>query len=343
MALRDILGHSKQILQLRGVIKSGHVPHAYLFSGVEGVGKRLLAENFARILNCQNPVNPQEALDSCDECVSCKKIINRTHPDVKLIEPDEEYIKVEQLRDVLRDVSFKPYEGRWKIFIFDNAESLLPAAANLFLKTLEEPNQRTLFILISSRPELLLPTVISRCQRIRFGGIPSNIIFDVLKRELKLSDEETRFYALASEGSIGRGKSLLAGELKNISESYLTEIHKFVFSADLDSSSGVEQLFSLTEKLSQNKESLPLIMELIRLWYRDLIIWKGTGEEKFLLNRSHLKEIKQQTSKISIEELFRRVDIVEKMNIAFDYNTNKQLTLDTMFVESLASREARCL
>lgn len=342
MALKDILGHSKQISQLRGAIKSGRVPHAYLFSGVEGTGKRLLAENIAMVLNCQSPVNPQEELDACDKCISCRKIINRTHPDVRVVEPESEYIKVEQLRDVLRDVSFKPYEGRWKIFIFDKAESLLIAAANLFLKTLEEPTQRTLFILVTSKPEILLPTVVSRCQRVRFGGIPSNLIFDVLKKELNLNDDETRFYSLASEGSIGRGKSLLAGDLKKISENYLSEINKFIFSADIDSSSGVEELFSLTDKLSQEKESLPLIVELMRSWYRDLIIWKSTGEETFLLNKSHLAEIQQNSARVSFEELFRRVDVVEKMNSAIDYNANKQLILDNMLIKSLDSKEARC-
>lgn len=342
MALKNILGHSKQISQLREAIKSGRVPHAYLFSGVEGVGKRLLAENISRVLNCQNPVNPQEALDTCDECVSCRKIINKTHPDVKIISPDGENIKIEQLKCVLRDVSFKPYEGRWKVFIFDKADLLLPAAANLFLKTLEEPTARTLFILVSSRPELLLPTIVSRCQRVRFGGIPSNILFDLLKKEFKLNDDDTRFYAIASEGSIGRSFSLIAGDLKRVTETYLSEINKFVFSADVDSSSGIEELFSLSEKLSLDKESLPLIMELISSWYRDLIIWKETGEDKFLLNRAHLNEIRHQASKISQEELFRRVDIIDKTLLSLNSNANKQLSIDTMFIETLDTGEARC-
>ena len=109
MALKNILGHSKQISQLRSAIQSGRVPHAYLFSGVEGVGKRLVAENIAKVFNCHNPIDPQSSLDACDECISCKKITNRTHPDVRIIEPDGENIKTEQLREVLRAGSFKPY------------------------------------------------------------------------------------------------------------------------------------------------------------------------------------------------------------------------------------------
>lgn len=342
MALKDIFGHSRQIAQLRRAIQSGRVPHAYLFSGVEGVGKRLVAENIAKVFNCHNPVDPQNNLDACDECASCKKIRNKTHPDVRIVEPDGENIKVEQLRDVLRDVSFKPYEGRWKVFIFDRAESLLPATANLFLKTLEEPTKRTLFILISSKKELLLPTIVSRCQNVKFGGIPLNQLSDILKKEFKLSDEEAGFYALAAEGSIGRGTSLVTGEWKKASETYLETIQKFLSSADLDSATGIEALFSLSEKLAQDKEHLPLILELISSWYRDIIVWKESGENTYLLNKSSFHEIKQEATKLPIEELFRRVDRLEELKISLEYNTNKQLALDNFFIKSLETRESQC-
>lgn len=345
MALKNIIGHTKQIAQLRRAIQSGRVPNAYLFFGAGGVGKSLVAENIAKILNCQNPTNPQTELDACEECNSCKKISNKTHPDVRIVEPDGEHIKVEQLRDVLRGVSFKPYEGRWKIVIFDKAEMLLPSAGNLFLKTLEEPTNRTLFILLSSRQELLLPTIVSRCQRVRFGGLPSSFISDILKKEFKLEDEDARFYSLMAEGSISRGKSMVAGDWKKNSENYLASIQKFVFSADIDSSSGVEQLFSLCEKLSQEKETLPLILDLLRSWYRDLIIWSATNESSYLLHKGSINEIKNQSTQVTINELYRRLDLIEKASTALEFNANKQLALENMFIESLDfnSGATRCL
>ncbi|MFC2075253.1 DNA polymerase III subunit delta' [Bdellovibrionota bacterium] len=335
MALENIRGHSKQVNLLRAAIQHGRIPHAYLFTGLEGVGKRLLAENLAKVLNCQNPIDPEGKLDACNECSACKKIDNKTHPDVQFIEPDGQFIKIDQLRDLFKAVSFKPYEGRWKVFLIDQAETLNPTTANALLKTLEEPTKRTLFILISGRPHLMLPTIISRCQRIRFGAIPYKDLFNILLKK-GLKTEDATFYSNIAEGSVGKALSLAGGELKNIAATKLEPLSMFLSKTKFSGPETVEELFELSKELLEEKGQLPLIIDVLRSWYRDLIIWKATSDESLIIHQKRASVISKQASSVSTKELFRRLDLIEQLSIDIDHNANKQLAVEQMLISSVA-------
>jgi len=335
MALENILGHGKQIELLRQAIQHGRVPHAYLFVGVEGSGKRLVAENLAKVLNCQNPVNPEDKLDACDECSACKKIANGTHPDVHLVEADGKYIKTEQLRDVLKAVSYKPYEGRWKIFLINDAERLHPHSANILLKTLEEPTDRTLFVLLTAYPNLLPSTILSRCQQVRFGGIPESLLVDAIREKTELDEDEAKFYAQLAEGSLGRALSLIEGELRTVADTHLKPLTQFLSRVNLDEKDGVEALFELAGSLVREKEELPLILELLRSWYRDLIMWQATKDSGLLIHRRHQDLITQHAESFSREELFRRLELVDKLTLDLAQNANKQLAVEQMLMSSV--------
>ena len=169
-------------------LSRNRVPSAYLFAGESGIGKKFAALNFAKALNCLNPVtragdpgNPElhtqdpelktlnsEPLDACDECTSCKKIDATTHPDIVLVTPEKGEIRVGEIRAVEDALSFKPFEGRRKVVIIDEADAMNQAAANAFLKTLEEPPDESLLILIAAHPDMLPETIRSRCCRLNF-------------------------------------------------------------------------------------------------------------------------------------------------------------------------------
>lgn len=164
MAFKDITGQDRAIGFFRNVVSSNRLAHAYLFLGPEGVGKTLLAKNLAKFVNCENPSG-----DCCDNCASCRKTDNNNHPDVHWIEPERtKNISIEEVRLLRKEVSLKAYEGRYKVFIILEADSMTMEAANSLLKVLEEPPEASLIILISTNISGILPTITSRCQLIKF-------------------------------------------------------------------------------------------------------------------------------------------------------------------------------
>ncbi|HDK41429.1 MAG TPA: DNA polymerase III subunit delta', partial [Nitrospirae bacterium] len=200
MALKQVIGQERALKILRRCIAKNRIAHAYLFAGEDGIGKKLTAVNFAKTLNCRN--NADDSLftagekeksaveaDSCDNCSSCVKIDKRSHPDVFFIAPENGQIKVNAIRRLEESLSYKAFEGNWKIAVIDGAETLNQSAANAFLKTLEEPPGRSVLVLISSMPELVPLTVRSRCQRINFSPLPLKKMGELL--EHGLSTERT--------------------------------------------------------------------------------------------------------------------------------------------------------
>lgn len=166
---KDIPGHSRIKDLLRDYCTSGKVPHALLFAGPAGLGKTAVAVEFFRAMNCAMGRG-----DACGTCSSCLKAMSSAHPDLVVVNPEARWIKVDDIREILADIGLKPYEARVKCILIEPAESLNTESANALLKTLEEPPDHTVIMLVSHRPKLLLPTVVSRCQHIRFSGEEGN-------------------------------------------------------------------------------------------------------------------------------------------------------------------------
>src|SRR5262245_13516656 len=166
MPFRDITGHRLLLDLLARSIERGTLPPSLIFEGPAGAGKRATAVAVAQALNCMQP-----GPDACGECVACRKIARGVHPDVLIVEPgDSGSIKIEQVREIADRANYRPFEGRRRVIIIDDADALVAAAQNALLKTLEEPPPASVFILATSRPDVLLPTVRSRCIRLRFAA-----------------------------------------------------------------------------------------------------------------------------------------------------------------------------
>ncbi|MBI3491195.1 MAG: DNA polymerase III subunit delta' [Acidobacteria bacterium] len=215
MPFRDIVGHVRLVDLLARSIAGGTLPPSLLLTGPDGVGKKLTAVAAAQALNCLEPRtrNPEPGTDSCGKCPACTRIARGVHPDVLILEPgDSGAIKIDQVRDLVDRAAYRPFEGRRRVVIIDDADTLLPAAQHALLKTLEEPPSSSVFLLVTSRPDVLLPTVRSRCPQLRFRPLAASDIATALIQRCQ-SDREARAVAANADGSLRRALEASAGDL----------------------------------------------------------------------------------------------------------------------------------
>ena len=212
MSFRDVVGHRRLVDLLSRAVARDSLPPSLILAGPSGVGKKRAAVAVAQALNCLSPRSGKD-FDSCGTCPACTRIARGVHPDVLIVEPgDSGSIKVDQVRDVVDRANYRPFDGKRRVVIIDDADALVPSAQNALLKTLEEPPASSVFMLVTSRPDLLLPTVVSRCPRLRFRALDDADVVAVLKSMGK-SETEARAAAVSADGSISRALDASTGEL----------------------------------------------------------------------------------------------------------------------------------
>jgi DNA polymerase-3 subunit delta' len=329
MFFANIIGHEFQKEVLLRASREGRVSHAYLFSGPDGIGKKLIAIEFGKILNC---LQENSNRGHCD-CNSCKKIEKGIHPDVFLVEHKGiKDIKVDQIREEVEErLFFRPFEGRFKLAIVDDAHRMNPNAQSAFLKTLEEPPSDSVIVLISSQPQAFLPTIRSRCQSVEFKPLPQDVIVDEIKRRTDLSPDECIMASRLSGGSLGRAldldKNLLSQrreiimKLSSISPDCASEVLGFVDSILKSSGSG-------------EVENLMLIFDIISLWLRDIVLMKiGFGEDS-LSNRDLISVTRKLAERQSIDNILDKIKFLEKAWYAiFHGNANKQIAIENLVLK----------
>ncbi|MDY6856004.1 MAG: DNA polymerase III subunit delta' [Thermodesulfobacteriota bacterium] len=321
MSFREIPGQERQIEIIKNAIKNDRVPHAYLFIGEYGIGKRLTALTMAKALNCSSKFD-----DSCDICRACRKIDKGNHPDITVLEPKGTYVKINQIRELQRSLQYKPYEGRKRVCIIPDAEKLTLEAKNALLKTLEEPPSDTILLLISASPHLLLSTINSRCQRLKFQPLTPNVIANVIKEKFK-KDESTAL----------KIASLAGGSLKNayemVEKSTLEYRDRLIQKLNTLSFDNIDRIFEFAEELSKKKDELIRILDLLKMWFRDLLVFKEGFCVDRLKNQDFLKEIKWHEKRFATADLLEKIRIINDAQSALLMNSNKRLTLEVMFLK----------
>ena len=318
MSFKDICGQEKQIAFLRGAMEKGRLSHAYLFFGMRGVGKKTTAEVFARALNCRDG-----RLDACDECPSCLKIGNGNHPDVLILQRSGQFIRIQEIRDIQNQMRFKPFEGGTRVFIIVDAESMNIAAANALLKTLEEPSSSNILILVSSRPHQLPMTVLSRCQQLRFGPLSREEIAGYLTAKLNLERQEADVLAASAEGSIGK-----AVEMHRDSELKVRDA--IVEGISMCRKEDPVAILSMVDVLGKEREDVLKGLDILRTWYRDVLVYGQTGEEDRLVHRNHLEKVKSCAGRMPVSDVLKNIEALNHAAGAIERNANKQLTLETL-------------
>lgn len=320
MCFTDILGQGWAISLLRRTIETNRIPHALVFTGPKGVGRFLTATTVAKALNCLGDVQG----DCCDRCLSCTKIAKGVHPDVHLLAPEGSSLKIDQVRGLNQEVTLRPYEGRRKVFILDQAETMTEQAQNALLKTLEEPPGRAVLVLIAPEVSALLPTLASRCSQIRFGPLPENVVAARLQEE-GCDDTESHFLASLAGGSLGRAQELRTSPLQ--------EIRGLVEETFALPTGKILPVLDLAERVVRQKETLSLFLEALLAWCRDLTVSKVTHREALLVYRNRGPALRRQSEGLALGQLLAMYHTVKQTIDGLGRYANPRLSLEVMFLK----------
>jgi DNA polymerase-3 subunit delta' len=323
MSFKDVLGHERPVKFLQRAIQNDKVVHSYLFVGNEGIGKKWAATQFAKALNCLEKT--AEEGDACDRCPSCKKIDHHLHPDVLIIEPEGQTLKVDLVRQMQKDLAYRPYEGQRRVCILDAADRMAPNMSNTLLKTLEEPPLHTVIILLANNPRRLLPTILSRCQLIHFHPLHIPLVSNWLMEQKGFNEEEAHLLASLSEGSPGKALEI-RGEIEQIPRDEL--LIDFVGLKSIP----LERKVSWAESLSSSRENLILILEVAKTLLRDLVIRKILSDRSKLIHSDLLQVIEVLASKWDLSSLLNRMEVLHQTILAIRSNANMALALEAMML-----------
>ena len=327
MPFLDLIGHERPTAILKASILHDRVAHAYLFFGEDRIGKRLAALRFAQAINCEIDYGPGGP-DACGACRSCRQIEARTHPDFLLIEPDQEQanpqIKIEQIRELEQQLVYHPLVGRRKVCLIDEADRMTPGAANALLKTLEEPPDHSLLLLITSRPSALLATVRSRCQGIRFVAPARADVETALKTTRRIPPADAGFLAMVTQGRIGQAleTDLAATRVQQDEFSTLTSAKSL---------HSVGTLLTAAEALYRSDRA-PEALEWIVRWIRDLILVSVGADPDHLLNRDRLPQLEEAGRGLRPDALLDLLADIETIQQAATRNVNLQMALETILL-----------
>ncbi len=315
MPFAGILGQDSCIAVLGRSLATGRIAHAYLFDGIEGCGKKKTALAFIEAVFCGQSAG-------CGHCPSCRRIACMQHPDLHLVEPDGGYIKIDQIRELQRDLSFRPFEAPKKACIIDAVDRLNPAAGNALLKTLEEPPGNALLILITANPGSVLPTILSRCQRLHFAALPEATIATLL-RENGTEPEAARLVAALAGGSMR--KAIEIGE-----DTALQERKSFLERISSLSLDDITPLFAIAEELAGDKENALELLELLTAFLRDALLLHGGSTE--VVNSDLLPLLERETTCFSGGHIMERISHVAETRRAILSNVNPRLALEVLFM-----------
>ncbi len=323
MSFKNVLGHSRPIELLKRAIQKEKIAHSYLFLGNEGIGKKRVAVQFAKALNCLK--GEAERGDACDQCLSCKKMDDLLHPDLLILEPEGQTIKADQVRQMQRDLAYRPYEGKYRVCILTAADRMAPNMSNILLKTLEEPPFHTVIVLLANHPKLLLPTILSRCQMIRFNALPVSMVARWLMEHKGLKEEEAHLLASLSEGSPGKAQEIN----EEISHVPREELLKDLLGLK---SLSMEQMENWLESFPSQREDLLLILEVTKTLLRDLVVVKAVKETPRLIHSDLSQTIKETAINWSLSSLLKRLEVLHRTALAIRANANTKLALEAMML-----------
>ena len=319
----DIIGHDDIIRHLKNAIETGKVSHSYIFTGEPGSGKKLLAGTFAAALQCESGES-----EPCMTCDSCKKVIGKNHPDIITVTHEKPgSISIDEVREqVVHDVDIKPYCSPYKIYIIPDAEMMTVQAQNALLKTIEEPPEYAVILLLTSNIDSLLPTIRSRCVRLDLKVVDDGLVKKYLMEHLQVPDYQAEIDASYAQGSIGKAKEAATSQEFADMTANALKILKYANSTE------VYELTEAIKTLTADKNNINDYLDIFQFWFRDVLMFKATREIDNLVFKQEINFIREQASERSYENIEKILEALEKTKVRLRANVNLELALELLFL-----------
>lgn len=321
---KDIIGQESIKKHLQTAIKTGNLSHAYIINGEYGSGRQTIASALAKTIQCQSKTDDT---DACGVCTSCKQAESHNHPDIKYITHDKTSISVNDIREQLNnDISIKPYSSEYKIYIIPDANKMTEQAQNALLKTIEEPPVYAIIILLTENCDSLLPTIRSRCVTLTMNPVEKDKICTYLENKFQLEPEQAQIAANYCQGNIGKAIRFASSsdfiEMKN-------QVLKLLKNLD---SMDIASIIDTIKEFSTHKNYINDYLDLMLLWYRDVLMFKVTKDANLLLYSDEYSAISEQATKRDYENIENIIAAIDKAKVRLKANVNFDVTIELMIL-----------
>ena len=319
----EIVGHEQIKEHMQAAIRDKKPFHAYLFQGEEGVGKEALARTFAAGLQCQS----ESADKPCKECVSCRQMESGNQPDVIWVTREKASLGVDEIREQLcNTMDIKPFSSPYKIYLVPEAEKMTEAAQNALLKTIEEPPEYGIVILMTSNISALLPTIQSRCLTMEFRPHSTVVVESYVKEHCQVPDYQARASAAFAQGNLGKAMRYAKSEDFIERKDHIISLLRHVEQMDLS------EMLAVIKDLGTRKDEVRDYIDLMVLWYRDVLLFKATKDINQLLFQDEASYISREASHRSYEKIEEILQAFEKAKVRLRANVNFDITMELMLL-----------
>ncbi len=320
---KDVIGHHSIIEHFKNAIQQDKLSHAYILNGEIGSGKKTLAKAFIMQLMCENQENAP-----CMECRSCKQMLNYNQPDVKWVTHEKvSSIGVDDIRkQINNDIVIKPYSSKYKVYVIDEAEKMTDQAQNALLKTIEEPPEYAVIMLLTTNADAFLPTILSRCVTLNLKPISDDLIREYLLKQVKVPDYIADISVAFAGGNLGKAVKLASSEHFMEMKDEVLQLLKNI--ADIS----VVDVIAYVKRASVYKLDIDDYMDLIMIWYRDVLMYKASKDVEDIVFKDEYSAINEQASKLSYNGIEKIMNALMTVKVRLKANVNFDLTIELLYL-----------
>lgn len=321
---QDIIGQEQIKEHLQNALAAKKISHAYIINGEKSSGKEFIARVFAMALQCE-----KGEVDPCQECHSCRQALSGNQPDIiRVTHEKPNSIGVDDIRgQINNDVAIKPYSSPYKVYIVNEAEKMTVQAQNALLKTLEEPPEYAVILLLTTNVNALLPTILSRCVVLNMKPVSDALVRKYLMEQMQVPDYKAEICVAFARGNIGKAKLLASSEdFENVKSEALSLL-KYIQDMELS------EIIAAIKKINDYKLEVSDYLDIIAIWYRDVLLFKATNDVNHLVFREEIQTLRKIARRSSYEGIEQVIEALEKARNRLNANVNFELTMELLMME----------
>lgn len=319
----DIIGHEDIIKHFKSSMELGKVSHAYILNGEKGSGKRTLATVVAKMLQCEAGQS-----DPCGKCKSCIQVDSGNQPDIIWVHHEKpNVISVDEIRtQIVNDIELKPYSSKYKIYIVPDSQMMNPQAQNALLKTLEEPPEYAMIMLLTNNMDTFLPTILSRCIVLHFKPVEPLFMMEYLTNQIGVDQAKARFCTDFAQGNLGKAVRLaMSPDYNEIKEDSIRLLRRI---QDME----MEEIIEAVKNLGKYKLDITDYIDIMTMWFRDILMVKISNSPNKIIFKDEFSVMKRQSSRISYEGIENVLEAMDKLKVRLEANVNFDIAMELMLL-----------